>query len=231
MAYAWDDLACHRHPRSGPEAPEQLPFLLLADTGVDGVGRMQRASPAYCCHLSVVQYTVTDRRPCVTQSSSVFSLMFRIRCKKRAYDRGSHNAAIYLDQLITSWQSMSSRSLAGSSSWIAFLISRLRVDGLIVNESTNDTDHLVVLIASDVSSSYKKSKPIVFPDSYRFIMTVLSRIENAGDFFVAFILVWLSCTMSFILALPSLRSLIASSCRCSPTIGLYISYDTQTLTP
>jgi hypothetical protein len=75
-------------------------FLTFVDsTGVDGVGRSQRASPAHCHHRNLVQYTLTGWRAYVTQSSSVFSLIFWIRCK-RAYDRGSHNPAIYLDQLI-----------------------------------------------------------------------------------------------------------------------------------
>ena len=35
---------------------------------------------------NLAQYTVTGQRACVTQSSSVFSLVFRIGCKKRASD-------------------------------------------------------------------------------------------------------------------------------------------------
>jgi hypothetical protein len=48
---------------------------------------------------------------------------------------------LYLYWLISSWQSMSLRSLAGSSSWVAFLDSRLSDDGHIVDGLTSDADH------------------------------------------------------------------------------------------
>ena len=60
------------------------------------------------------------------------------------------------------------------------------------------------------------------------IVTLLSRTGSAEDFLFAFILVWLACTLSFILGLPSLGSSVAFSAATSiATIGLYISYGTQ----
>ena len=59
-----------------------------------------------------------------------------------------------------------------------------------------------------------------------FIVT-LSRIGSAKDLF-ACALVWLACTLSFILGLPSLGSSVAFSAATSiATIGLYISYGTN----
>jgi hypothetical protein len=60
------------------------------------------------------------------------------------------------------------------------------------------------------------------------IVSLLSRIGRAEDFLFAFVLVWLACTLSFILGLPSLGSSVAFSAATSiATIGLYISYGTQ----
>jgi hypothetical protein len=57
---------------------------------------------------------------------------------------------------------------------------------------------------------------------------LLSRIGCAEDFLFAFVLVWLACTLSFILGLPSLGSSVAFSAATSiATTGLYISYGTQ----
>ena len=54
------------------------------------------------------------------------------------------------------------------------------------------------------------------------------RIGNAEDILFSFVLVWLACTLSFILGLPSLGSSVAFSAATSiATIGLYISYGTQ----
>jgi hypothetical protein len=60
------------------------------------------------------------------------------------------------------------------------------------------------------------------------IVTLLSQIGSAEDLLFTFILVWLACTLSFILGLPSLGSSVAFSAATSiATIGLYISYGTQ----
>jgi hypothetical protein len=68
---------------------------------------------------------------------------------------------LYLDQLISSWRSMSLRSLAGSLYLrFTFLDSILRDDSHITDGSTSDADHfghgqqkggVIVLIVSDVS--------------------------------------------------------------------------------
>ncbi len=72
---------------------------------------------------------------------------------------------------------------------------------------------------------------MAFPDSYRFVLftvTLLSQIRSTEDTLSTFVLVWLACTLSFILGLPSLGSSVAFSAATSiATIGLYISYGTQ----
>jgi hypothetical protein len=72
---------------------------------------------------------------------------------------------------------------------------------------------------------------VAFPDSYRFVLfsvTLHSQIRSTEDTLSAFVLVWLACTLSFVLGLPSLGSSVAFSAATSiATIGLYISYGTQ----
>jgi hypothetical protein len=59
---------------------EFVSLTFVDGTGVDGVGWSQRASSSYLAIIGIllVQSTLTGRRAYIAQSSSVFSLVFRI---------------------------------------------------------------------------------------------------------------------------------------------------------
>jgi hypothetical protein len=71
---------------------------------------------------------------------------------------------------------------------------------------------------------------MAFPDPYRFVLPSRPCFpeSEALKAFFALVLVWLTCTSSFIIGLPSLGSSVAFSAATSiATIGLYISYGTR----
>ncbi|KAI0268565.1 APC amino acid permease [Russula aff. rugulosa BPL654] len=186
-------------------------------TGVDGVGWSQRASPAYVAVIGILlaQYTMTDSQcghggpigiitaigvSAILGWFLILSLLFSIQDYGTtvASPTGQPVTQIFLDTV-------------GKNGAIVLMVI---VIGAMFFCGTFS-------ITSNSRMMYAFSRDGAIPGS-KFLHKVDRRWRSPIR------TVWLACTLSFILGLPSLGSSVAFSAATSiATIGLYISYGTQ----